>query len=564
MLALVNSEDARRPSRRRPLSQALADLLATLGIEIAFGVTGAPIAPFVHALEDHALIRWVPSRTEGGAVMEAIGAFRVTGRPVLVVTTCGPGILGTRQALEIAGGEGVPMVVVSPLIPAAERDRRAPQDARISADYASAGQVFDLVAAVEAPEQLAPLASALAAGLSRRTGFLAHVLVAGDLFDEPAPAFSLPRFRTAELAAGAAVVDEVIELLAAHRFFVLAGRGAHGDAELVRALVDVTGCPVVTTPGAKGVIDEHGSSWLGVTGIGGCGDVVARLRAYGAELALVLGSRLGGASVTPALLSLPEFGLVQVDRDPASVRPGGDVDTLFVQSELRPFLESLLHRRDRLVRRPLEVTLTSCGAPVVEGAPPAGVVRPEALMDAIQRVVVDGSDAPVLVDVGTSWPWATSLLRFAHPRRFRLESLVGSMGLAVSSAVGEAIGRHGKVVAITGDWSFDMALPELRTAVDQDAPVVWIVLQNFGGRMVVDGDREVHGRTESSARFRRADLAGAAQSFRAGATCVTAEADLLPALVEAMEAAGPYVVEVVVDTSRMPPYSERFDALRRK
>ena len=39
-----------------------------LGVRHAFGVHGGPIARFVHAVEDHDVIRWVTNRTEGGAV----------------------------------------------------------------------------------------------------------------------------------------------------------------------------------------------------------------------------------------------------------------------------------------------------------------------------------------------------------------------------------------------------------------------------------------------------------------------------------------------------------------
>jgi acetolactate synthase I/II/III large subunit len=565
MLTLANPDGSTRPRPRPRVDHALLELLVTLGVEVGFGVTGGPVAAFVHAAEDHERLRWVTARTEGGAVMEAIGAATMTGRPVLVVTTCGPGILGTRQALEIARSEDVRLVIVSPRVPACERGRGVPQEAPLTADYLLSGHVFDLVAIIESPDELAPLATRLAAGLSGGVGFIAHVVVGSDLFAEPAPALTLPRFRRAEVVAGPATVDEVVELLARYRFFVLAGRGAHADAELVRALADATGCPVVTTPGAKGVVDERGPASIGVCGIGGRGDPMAYLRGYRPDLALVLGSRLGGASVSRALLALPALGLVQVDRNLTAARPAGEVDTLFVQSDLRPFLEAVLARRDGLVWRPSEVPARD-GAEVAEpaGSAPVGLVLPWVLMEAVQRVVVDGTDAPVLVDVGTAWPWATSRLAFSQPRRFHLETRVGSMGLAVSAAVGGAVARRGKVVALSGDWSFDMALPELRTAVDHDAPVVWVVLQNGGGQMVVDGDREVHGRTWSSARFRTGDLAGAARALGAGACSVTAEADLVPALAGAMRATGPYLVEVWVDTTRMPPYSDRFDSLRGK
>jgi acetolactate synthase-1/2/3 large subunit len=183
-------------------------------------------------------------------------------------------------------------------------------------------------------------------------------------------------------------------------------------------------------------------------------------------------------------------------------------------------------------------------------------------MGAVQQAVVDGTDAPLFVDVGSIWPWATSCLCFPGPGRLHLETAVGSMGLAVAAGVGAALVTRRRTVVLTGDWSFDMALPEVRMAVDRGAPVLWVVHQTFGGQMVLDGDRCIHGRTDSSASFAGADLAGAVRALGCPARRIDEESALLPSLEAALSSGGPFLLEVVADTSEAPPYGGRFDALR--
>jgi len=542
---------------------ALADVLADLGVRHAFGVTGGPVARFVHALEDHERIAWHTARSEGGAVLAAVGAGSLTTDPVVVVATCGPGVVALHQGLLIARSEGAHVVVVSPRTPAPQRGRRAPQDSGTpSGDFTLAGHLFDYVAEPESAEEMVPMAAELSAGLSRSGRFLAHLILPSDLLGAPAP--SLPRIRrmAGRLTPDNAAVDEVVELLAAHRFFILAGRGASRDATLVADLARITGAPVVTTPGAKGVIDERDPLAAGSTGIGGTAGTLETLRAVRPELGLVLGSRLSPASVASEVIALPTKGLVQVDRDSSAMGSAWSVPTLAVQSDLGAFLEAVIERRQALVHRPALACATTVPIDRPRGESRKGVVRPRALMHAVQEIVLDGSAAPVFVDVGSVWPWATSCLAFSDPRRLHLETAVGSMGLAVAGGIGAAMASGSKVVVLTGDWSFDMALPEVRTAIDNGAPVVWVVLQTYGGQMVVDGDLAVHGRTTSSAFFAAHDLAGAVVALGGLARTITREADLRPVLAEAMVSARPFLVEVVADTSEPPPYGGRFDALR--
>ena len=48
-------------------------------------------------------------------------------------------------------------------------------------------------------------------------------------------------------------------------------------------------------------------------------------------------------------------------------------------------------------------------------------------MDAVQRQVVEGSDAIILAESGNAFVWATHRLRFAAPGRYRASTGVGAM-----------------------------------------------------------------------------------------------------------------------------------------
>ena len=63
-------------------------------------------------------------------------------------------------------------------------------------------------------------------------------------------------------------------------------------------------------------------------------------------------------------------------------------------------------------------------------------------MAAIQRVVLDGSDAAVLADPGSAMAWAPHLLRVRDPRRWRLAGRFASMGQATAGVIGAAVARR--------------------------------------------------------------------------------------------------------------------------
>ena len=97
-----------------------------------------------------------------------------------------------------------------------------------------------------------------------------------------------------------------------------------------------------------------------------------------------------------------------------------------------------------------------------------GPVRPEALMAAIQEIVIDRHDAIVLAESGNSFTWANHYLRFNEAGRYRVSTNVGSMGHAGRRRRGRGAGAWRKAVAIIGDGAMLMN-SEVNTAVKFDS-----------------------------------------------------------------------------------------------
>lgn len=99
------------------LAEAVVRALAARGVDVVFGIPGT------HTLELHRHlaaygIRHVTPRHEAGGAYAADGYARVTGKPGVVLVTSGPGVINTATAAATAYADSVPMLILSPSMPA--------------------------------------------------------------------------------------------------------------------------------------------------------------------------------------------------------------------------------------------------------------------------------------------------------------------------------------------------------------------------------------------------------------------------------------------------------------
>ena len=544
------------------VSIALARLLNQLGVAHAFGVVGGAIAPFCRALEQGD-IRYLHFRHESGAAFAAVEASLAIDRPIVVFATSGPGLTNALTGMLAGRWDGARVLLVSACTSADQRGRVATQET--SSDRMpytglfTSGELFHYAAVLEHPAQLDAIASRLAIGFQEPGGFIAHVSI--PISVQNAAVAQTPRLRLVRRspACEPEVADECARILAEGSFVIWAGFGARGASKEVRALVERTGAPLMCSPRAKGILPEDHPRFLGVTGVGGHEQVDELLARQRPAYVLVLGSRLGEPTSFWAPQFVPTRAFLHVDVDPSAFgRAYPTARTVGIQADVREFLELVLARWPAEGKQSAMLVASQSPPSYTPRTSDDGepkMVRPQVLMDAVQRCVVDESSAIVLAESGNSFAWANHLLRFRVPGRYRVSTGFGSMGHATTGVVGVALARKEKAVALVGDGAMLM-LSEVSTAVQYGANAVWIVL-NDGLYAMCDQGMRTMGWEPFGTKIPATDFVSIARAMGADGVRVDCELDLDDALRAAMNATGPFVVDVQIDPRENAPSGRR-------
>jgi acetolactate synthase-1/2/3 large subunit len=404
------------------------------------------------------------------------------------------------------------------------------------------------------------VAARLATGFSRNTGFVAHVGL--PISVQSASTLALPRTNlhpARPRGADARTVAECVNMLRGRPFVIWTGFGARHAAASIRKLVERSGAAVISSPRGKGIIPEDHPQFVGVTGVGGHTHVETFMAREKPKRVLVLGTRLGEASSYWSRALAPSREFIHVDVDPDAFGTGYQaVRTYAVEAEIECFVDQLLEQW------PAEAPVPSFSTPPFSEwtLPERGrsPVRPQALMAAFQRVIVDGSNALVLAESGNSFLWTTNMLRFRTPDRYRTSPGFGAMGHCTCGVVGAALGSGRKAVAVVGDGAVLMQ-NEISSAVRYKVPAVWVVL-NDGLYSICDQGMRSFGWDAFETEIPATDFVMLARAMGADGVRVHREEDLEAALDSALAARGPFVVDVIIDRTEWAPATQRNKSLK--
>ncbi|MBE9036549.1 scytonemin biosynthesis protein ScyA [aff. Roholtiella sp. LEGE 12411] len=549
-----------------PLSvaDAIAQMLATLGVSYAFGVAGGAMASLWNALSN-STIDVLNFRHEAGAAFAATEAYFASDRPTVVFTTAGPGITNALTGLFAARGEGAKVILLSACTSAPQRGRWAIQETSTytlpSGGIFTTGALFNYAITIESAAQLPQIFRKLALALAQPGGFVAHLSIPTSVQtslveDMCLPQLDVPRFG---ITAPKEAIAKSVELLSSGPFAIWVGFGARDAADEIRQLAEKTGAAVMCSPRGKGIFPEDHPQFVGVTGLGGHASVLTYMEQQLPLHTLVLGTRLGEPTSFWSSAMVPTGGFVHVDIDPEV--PGvayPQVKTFGVRSDIKAYVQELLQQ---LPDAPPSSTPLLLPCPERKGVE-SGIdypVRPEALMAGIQKIIVEGSDAVVMAECGNSFTWSTHLLQFAQANRYRVSTGVGAMGHAVTGVLGAAQARKGKAVAIVGDGAMLMN-NEISTAVKYKIPAIWIVLNDARYNMCHQG-MKVLGLKGADATMPPTNFAMIARGMGAEAIVVVRESDIEEALEQAIASNVPFLIDVVIDPDRPAPSGGRNKSL---
>jgi acetolactate synthase-1/2/3 large subunit len=541
----------------RRVSDILVDMLVQSGVDVVFGLPGGPISTVHDALLDHGEIRHVTTRHESGAMFAAAGYARTTGKLGVAIVTSGPGVLNAMTGLASAHCDGLPVLLLVGEVPRKVHGKGALQD---GSSYglnivAMASHISKMAAELGEPNQ-APLMlrRAITTALSGRRGPVV-LTIPMDVALAPVAAPRISSEVTLHHAIPAQTLDEValmIEL--GQRPLILAGSGCRGGktpANLI-AVAEKLGCPVVTTPKAKGVFPEDHPLSLGVFGLGGHPSARAYVES-GIDVLVALGSSLGDLSTDgwSAALQAPR-AFIHVDIDARQIGKSY-APTHAIVATCESFLAGIAERA-----RPVPRAHIECGVKRHVLTSRDEMIAPHVAVAEIQEVLP--ADTIITVDSGEHFLFATHYLEINHPDSFLVMTGLGSMGQSIGAAIGAQLARPDRAcAAIVGDGCFAMNAFEVATAVVEKLPIVVFVFNDNRLGMVENGHHTVYGR-KPDYKIGGIDICTLASGL--GATVLRAEkaGDIRAAKEIIAQRKGPIVIEVVIDPDVRLPKKDRMGA----
>ena len=530
-------------------SQIVCEALLKEGVDVVFGIPGGAILPLYGVLSQYPDLRHILSRHEQGAAHSADGYARSTGKVGVAFATSGPGATNLVTGLATAMMDSVPMVAITGQV-----GRSA-----IGTDAFQETDITGATLPVTKHNYLVMRADDLGATLHEafhiaRTGRPGPVLIdiPKDVFTElgeynsdapiDLPGYKVPgKAEESQVEAAANLINE------AERPVILAGHGVVLSRSWVelKELAEKAQIPVVTTLlGISSFPEDHVLS----TGFPGMhGMAYASLAVDQADLIINFGSRFDDRIVGDSKRFSTGSKKIHVDIDPAEINKSIQVDAPVVGNikdvfaQLIPKVKQTTHVEWLRHVEHLKAEHPSLRIPETERLMGQHVVK--ALSD------VTKGDAIITTGVGQHQMWAAQHYQFRNANSWLSSGGAGTMGYEVPSAIGAQVGNPDKLVwSICGDGGFQMTLMELATAVENNLPVKYAILNNNHLGMITqwqdffyDGDFQAETYTANP------DFVKLAEAYGMKGIRVRSQDDLESAITEANAHDGPVIVDFVIE-----------------
>ncbi len=455
----------------------VAEFLATAGVTTVFGIVSVHNIPILDGIGRRNAVRFVPARGEMGAGHMADGYARATGGLGVLITSTGPGAANGLPGLVEASFAGSPVLHITGQSATRflGRDTGAVHD--LPGQGAMLAAICKSVHRPLRPEDVFPaLSAATSDALSAPRGPVT-VEIPSDLQMAPIarPAgldpLVLPVRRTvpdeAALDAGAN------RLLSARRPMLWLGNGAREAGAGAQRLMAL-GFGIVSSWNGRGIVAEDDPRTLGALHGNGAPEIEAFYQTVDAMV--VAGSRLRGHEALDGTLRLPPITL-QVDTNPRAHGRTYPAEG-FVCGDAALALDGLARRLtgrmtiDPAFASDLVQARHQASEAYRESLGPYATF-PAQLREAMPRDALWVRDATV---AGATW--AHRLMPVYGPRD-SIHPVGAGIGPGLPLGIGAALGAAGrKTVMLAGDGGFAMNMTELWTAVQEQADLCIIVMND--------------------------------------------------------------------------------------
>lgn len=534
--------------------QVLIDALRIHGTDRVFCVPGESYLAALDALYDASKdIDLIICRQEGGAAYMAEAYGKLTGKPGICFVTRGPGATNASIGVHTAFQDSTPMLLFIGQVARDQRDREAFQEI----DYRRMfSPIAKWVVEIDRAERIPELVSqAFHRAVNGRPGPVV-VALPEDMLTDQINVNDAPAYRRAETGVSPSQIQAFSDLLtkAKRPLMIVGGGGWNAEAIAdIRAFSEATQVPVAASFRCQDLFDNTHPNYAGDLGF--AASAALNKRVSESDCLIVVGARLGETTTAGyTLVDIPTPRQTLIHIHPGAEELGRVYHaTLPINADMTSFSRAL--RSFAPIKSPVWSEWTRQAnfdyRTNLEHPQTPGAVQ----MGDIMAWLRDKLPADALLTTGAG-NYATWVHRFYQYRTFRtqLGPTNGSMGYGVPAAISAKLMYPERtVIAFAGDGCFLMNGQELATAVQYNAPVIILVVNNgMYGTIRMHQERCYPGRV-SGTQLVNPDFAALARSYGAHGEIVEKTADFAPAFTRAIASGRPAVIEIRIDPEALTP-----------
>lgn len=466
-------------------ARILLECLSRLGIKEIFGYPGGAVIPIYDELYSFKDIKHYFARHEQGAVHEADGYARSTGKVGVCLATSGPGATNLVTGIMTAHMDSIPLLAITGQVTSTLLGKDAFQESDIVGITVPITKNNYLVQDIRELPRILKEAYYIAS-----TGRPGPVLVdiPRDIQLEEIPydefkklyeqEFELEGYNPVYEGHKGQIKTAIKMIKDSKKPLIIAGAGilkGHAYDEL-KEFVDKTNIPVAMTLLGLGSFPANHELALGMIGMHGT--TYANYAANEADLVIAAGMRFDDRVTGNPQKFLPNAKIIHIDIDPAEIGKNKLIDVPIVGdlknvlAELNQKIPKLSHTKwlDEVAKLKKKYSLTFRKTE-------DDVLIPQEILFEINKVTK--GEVIVATDVGQHQMWSAQFIKFNNPYSILTSGGAGTMGFGLPAAIGAQVANPDKkVLAIVGDGGFQMTFQELMMVKEYNLPVKIFIINN--------------------------------------------------------------------------------------
>ncbi len=564
---------------KKLVSEQIVDYLERRGVEHVFGLTGHTVIGMLAALGKSGKIRYISTRHEQIAALAADGYARVRKKAGVVVCHLGPGLANATTGVMNAAFDSIPLVVIAGDVPSYYYGRHPHQEVNMHCD----GSQYDIYKPFVKRAWRIDDAEAFPAILDRafrlaESGRPGPVLISvpmdmfsreieTDLFERTYMDSPITVKPALDQDAAKAIALKLVE---AKQPVIHAGGGillADASTEL-QALAEFLDIPVSRTLMGQGCISDTHPLMLGQTGFWGF-ELTHRITT-GADVVLALGTRFAEADSSSwypgVTFDQSKNRFIQIDIDPTEIGRNYPVEIGAV-ADLKPALRQILAavkaiapqgKKNPELRKMIadfKAAFKTENQSICDDA--RFPMTPQRILRDVKAILP--KDGIIVTDVGWNKNGMAQQYEIVVPGTIHHSSGLATMGFGACALLGVKLAAPGrKVVSLVGDGGFGTNPSAIATAVEQNIPVVWVVMNNSAFGTIAGLSNAGFGTrfgtvfTTPDAKPYTPDWAAVARGYGIKAVRIASAGEFAPAFKTALESDEPWLIDVPMENIAVP------------